>query len=64
LSREYLLDLTKGWTSVGPYDRSIDVLLSRLRHKIEEDSKKPKFIKTIRNKGYILTADVEQVTCD
>lgn len=64
LSREYLLDLTKGWTSAGPYDRSIDVLLSRLRHKIEEDSKNPSVIKTIRNKGYILTADVERIVCD
>ncbi|MGB5965412.1 MAG: helix-turn-helix domain-containing protein [Sulfurimonadaceae bacterium] len=36
-------------------DRSIDVLISRLRHKIEEDPKKPLFIHSIRSVGYKFT---------
>lgn len=42
----------------GPFDRSIDLQISRLRQKIEPDSKNPSIIKTLRNEGYILTADV------
>jgi DNA-binding response OmpR family regulator len=34
------------------YDRSIDVLISRLRQKLNDDPKKPKYIKTIRGSGY------------
>ena len=36
------------------FSRSIDILISRLRHKIEENPKEPKFIKTIWGKGYML----------
>ena len=39
-------------------DRSIDGLIARLRKKIEENPKAPKFIKTIRNRGYMFTAKV------
>ncbi len=37
-------------------ERSIDVSIARLRKKIEENSKKAKFLRTVRNKGYILTS--------
>jgi two-component system OmpR family response regulator len=57
LNRDQLLDLTKG-RSAGAFDRSIDVQLSRLRHKIEADPKQPLLIKTVRGGGYILTAEV------
>ncbi|WP_423063166.1 response regulator [Candidiatus Paracoxiella cheracis] len=57
LSRDTLLDLTKN-RPAGPYDRSIDISISRLRHKIEKDQKKPQLIKTIRGGGYMLTAEV------
>jgi two-component system OmpR family response regulator len=57
LSREQLLDLTKG-RDASPFDRSIDVQLSRLRRKIEPDSKNPVIIKTVRNGGYIFAVDV------
>jgi two-component system phosphate regulon response regulator OmpR len=52
LSRERILDGTRGidWES---YDRSIDVLISRLRQKLGEDSKHPSFIRTVRGAGYI-----------
>ena len=59
LSRDQLLDLTRG-REAGPYDRSVDVQLSRLRRKIEADPKDPALIKTIRGGGYMFTADVEE----
>lgn len=59
LNREQLLDLTKG-REASPFDRSIDVQLSRLRRKIEPDGKTPTMIKTVRNGGYIFAVDVEK----
>ena len=59
LSRDQLLDLTQGRVA-GPYERSIDVLVSRLRQKIERDPREPEFIKTIRSSGYLFTPQVER----
>lgn len=55
-SREDLMAkvLQKQW---DPLDRSIDVLVTRLRHKIEASSKRPTIIRTIRGTGYMLVAD-------
>jgi two-component system OmpR family response regulator len=58
LSREELLDLTSG-RSAGPFDRTIDNQISRLRRKIEPDPAQPRIITTVRNGGYCLSADVE-----
>ena len=63
LTREQLLDLAKGRDGI-PFDRSIDVQLSRLRQKIEIDSKQPLLIKTIRNSGYIFTAEIKIQPCE
>jgi DNA-binding response OmpR family regulator len=41
------------------FDRSIDVHVSRLRQKLGDDSKKPRYIKTIRGSGYMLAASAE-----
>jgi DNA-binding response OmpR family regulator len=51
LSRERIMDETRGvdWDA---YDRSIDVLVSRLRQKLGDDAKRPSFIRTIRGAGY------------
>ena len=57
LSRDQLLDLTKG-REAAPFDRSVDVQLSRLRRKIEVDPKNPALIKTVRGGGYLLACDV------
>lgn len=57
LNRDQLLDLAKG-RSLMPYDRSIDVQVSRLRRKVELDPKNPTLIKTVRSGGYIFTASV------
>lgn len=58
LSRNEILNIISGreWS---PLDRSADMAISKLRKKIEIDSKKPSLIKTIRNKGYQLTTSVE-----
>lgn len=57
LDRELLLHLTKN-SDLNPFDRRVDVQISRLRQKIEVDAKKPVLIKTIRNEGYMFTARV------
>lgn len=58
LSRDQLLDITKN-REAGPFDRSIDIQISRLRHKIEENPKNPQLIKTVRGGGYVLATIVE-----
>ncbi len=54
LTRDQLLDITSGRTE-APFDRSIDMQISRLRRKIETGNKGPELIKTIRGAGYMLT---------
>ncbi|HYH19282.1 MAG TPA: response regulator [Azospirillum sp.] len=57
LTRDQLLDLARGRAAV-PFDRSIDVQVSRLRRKIEPDPADPTLIKTVRGGGYLFTAPV------
>ncbi|MGO1617748.1 MAG: response regulator [Oceanisphaera sp.] len=57
LSRDQLLDLARG-REAQAFDRAIDTLVSRLRRKLERDSKQPQLIKTIWGGGYMLAADV------
>lgn len=59
LDREALLDGTRGVMPV-PFDRSIDVQVSRLRRKIEADAKEPALIKTVRGQGYLLACTVDE----
>ncbi len=56
LGREQLLELVHG-SAEDAFDRSIDVHVSRLRHKLEDDPRSPKLLKTIRGVGYVLTPD-------
>ena len=58
LSREQLLDLTQT-RAAGSLGRSIDVLISRLRRKIERDLREPEIIKTVRSGGYLFAPTVE-----
>lgn len=58
LTRDQLLDLTQG-REATPWDRSIDVLIGRLRKKIEVDMKEPQIIQTVRGVGYCLDVDVK-----
>ena len=55
LSRERILNLNqRDW---DPFDRSVDLRIMRLRKKIEPDPEHPRFIKTVRNEGYIFVPD-------
>jgi two-component system phosphate regulon response regulator OmpR len=56
LSRERILNLSqqKDW---DPFDRSVDLRIMRLRKKVEPDPEHPRFIRTIRNEGYIFVPD-------
>ena len=60
ISRDHILNIISGrkWT---PLDRSADMAISKLRRKIESNPDKPMLIKTVRNKGYQLAANVEFV---
>jgi len=53
LGREQLLQLLHG-SAEEAFDRSIDVVVSRLRHKVEDDPRNPRMLKTIRGAGYML----------
>jgi two-component system OmpR family response regulator len=61
LSRDTLLDLTQG-RNTGSFERSIDVLVSRIRRKIESDPQQAAMIKTVRSGGYMFTPIVDAVT--
>jgi two-component system phosphate regulon response regulator OmpR len=55
LSRDRILDELRG-TDWESYDRSIDVLVSRLRQKLGDDPRSPRLIKTVRGEGYLFDA--------
>jgi two-component system OmpR family response regulator len=59
LTRDMLLDLLRG-RQAGPFDRAIDVAISRLRRKLDDDGRQAQLIKTVRGGGYVLAADVER----
>jgi two-component system OmpR family response regulator len=54
------MDVLSG-REAGPFDRSVDVMISRLRRRLGDDAREPALIKTIRNEGYVLAAQVERV---
>ena len=60
LTRDMLLDLLRG-RQAGPFDRAIDVAVSRLRRKLEDHSRNSQLIKTVRGGGYVFAADVERI---
>jgi two-component system, OmpR family, response regulator len=60
LDRNQLMDLTVGRDG-SPFDRSIDVQVSRLRLRLRDDAREPRIIKTVRNEGYVLAAAVERL---
>ncbi len=61
LNRDQLLELTQG-READPYDRSIDLLVSRLRQRLREDAREPSIIKTQRGEGYVLAAAVTDMS--
>lgn len=59
LTRDMLLDLLRG-RQAGPFDRAIDVAISRLRRKLERDGPDGQLIKTVRGGGYVFACEVER----
>ncbi|WP_434131454.1 response regulator [Methylocaldum sp. GT1BB] len=59
LTRDQLMELIRG-READPFDRSIDLRVSRLRQKLGDNARAPNLIKTQRNEGYVLAAVVEQ----
>ena len=57
LSRDQLLNLTQG-RDAELFDRSIDLLVSRLRQRLQDDAREQSYIKTVRSEGYVFSATV------
>ncbi|MBE9610455.1 response regulator [Chitinilyticum piscinae] len=57
LDRNLLAEETRG-RDAGPLDRSLDVQVSRLRQRLNDDGKQPAIIKTVRGAGYVFSAEV------
>jgi two-component system OmpR family response regulator len=57
LNRDQLMDAARGQAS-NAYDRSIDLLVSRLRQKLDDDPRDPRLLKTIRGEGYLFDARI------
>lgn len=57
LTRDFLLDVARG-RNMEVFDRSIDILISRVRQKLNDDPRTPSMIKTVRGEGYLFDAKV------
>ena len=60
VSRGKLIELARG-RDAGPFDRSIDVRISRLRQVLGDDARLPRIIKTVHGEGYVIGVPVERV---
>jgi two-component system OmpR family response regulator len=58
LTRDQILDWTRG-RAAEPFDRTVDVLISRLRRKLDAARPGSNLINTVRNGGYLMTAHVK-----
>ena len=63
LDRDRLLDMVQG-REAHLFDRAVDNQISRLRRKIERDSRNPELIQTVWGGGYMLAAEVAKVPAD
>jgi two-component system OmpR family response regulator len=57
LTRDQLLELTHGHDA-EQFDRSVDILVSRLRQRLGDDAREPRYIKTLRSEGYVFASAV------
>jgi len=58
LNRDQLLNLTQG-READMFERSVDLLVSRLRQRLNDDAREPAYIKTVRSEGYVFAMPVE-----
>jgi two-component system OmpR family response regulator len=59
LTRDRIMDAMAG-RPADPFERRIDIAVSRLRARLRDDGREPRLIKTVRNRGYVLTAAVDR----
>ncbi|AAQ60775.1 response regulator [Chromobacterium violaceum] len=60
MSRDQLMEAMNG-KEAGPFDRTVDVMIGRLRRRLGDDAREPLLIKTIRSGGYMLACEVVPV---
>ena len=60
LTRDQLLNLTQG-RQADAFDRSIDLLVSRLRTRLRDEAREPRYIKTLRSEGYVFSSAVTPI---
>ncbi|MBN3726754.1 response regulator [Burkholderia sp. Ac-20379] len=60
LTRDQLLNLTQG-RQADAFDRSIDLLVSRLRQRLRDTAREPRYIKTLRSEGYVFSSSVTAI---
>ena len=58
LNRDQLLNLTQG-RDAELFERSVDLLVSRLRQRLRDDAREPRYIKTVRSEGYVFASEVQ-----
>jgi len=64
LNRDQLVEMIHG-REAEPYDRAIDVQVSRLRQRLRDERREPQLIQTVRGEGYVLATSVEgREACD
>ena len=63
LNRDQLLNLTQG-RDAELFDRSIDLLVSRLRQRLQDGAREQTYIKTVRSEGYVFSMPVTLVGAD
>lgn len=62
LTRDQLLDyISEGGREYSPFDRSLDVTIAKIRKKLGDTPKTPKFIRTVRQAGYMFMADIKEL---
>jgi len=60
LTRDQILEELSGIESEA-FNRTVDITMSRLRHKLHDDPKMPNFIKTVRGTGYVFIGDEDRI---
>jgi len=58
LSRDEITQAMRGGSSWDSVDRTVDMIVSRVRHKLKDDSKHPRYLKTMWGEGYRFVGDV------
>ena len=63
LNRDQILTITQG-REAELFERSIDLMVSRLRKCLRDDAREPRYIKTVRSEGYVFSVQVETLDAE